>query len=115
MSSETDNNNNAIDSKKNANNSSTPSSGPNYRGFATTFGKSLLTILKIIALGSIGLYICKVAQSSLLPDNLEQTPFGPNIRMPQHIPINMNIMQEYPFHGLKLGNTRCDNITKSCV
>ena len=58
-----------------------------------------------MALGSIGLYICKVAQSNILPDNLEQTPFGPHSRIPQHIPININVMEKFPFHGLKFWAT----------
>jgi len=96
MSSTTDNDN-AVDSKKNGNDSA-----PNYIGFAKDFGKSLLHITKIIALGSIGLYICKVAQANLLPDNLEQIPFGPNSRNINPIPIAMNVIKEYPFHGLKV-------------
>lgn len=93
----------AVDSKKEESNSTTSSSksSANYIGFFTSLGKSLLNITKIVALGAVGLYICKISQANLLPDNLEQKPFGPDSRIPEAIKISMNVVKEYPFHGLK--------------
>jgi len=92
---------NAVDSKKEVKSSSSSISGSNYKGFITTMGKSLFNIAKIITLGAVGLYICKVTQANLLPDNLDQMPFGSESRIPKVIQVNMNVIKEYPFHGLK--------------
>ena len=83
---------NAVDSKKSETSSSSSISGSNYKGFITTMGKSLLNIAKIITLGAVGLYICKVTQANLLPDSLDQTPFGTESRIPKVIQVNMNVL-----------------------
>ena len=93
----------AIDDKKDESNSTTNSSSPpDFIGFAKTLGASLLTIAQIVTLGSVGLYICKVAQANLLPDNLSQQPFSSDLRIPKDIPVNMNVLKEYPLFGFNV-------------
>ena len=92
-----------VDDKKDETNSATNSdSPPDYYGFAKTLGGSLLMIAQIITLGSVGLYICKIAQANILPDNLEQQPFSSDLRIPKDIPINMNILKQYPLFGFNI-------------
>lgn len=93
-----DNINNAINNKKNADKSSNKS--PNYGRFIS--GLCIYTIYILITfllVGSIGLYICKVAQANVLPDNLKYLPFGDKFNEIPEIPINTNIIKVFGYMG----------------
>jgi hypothetical protein len=95
---------NEIDKKKNKlQNNDDNSSKPNYTGF--TIG--LLTysfhiIISFVLVGSIGLYLCKIAQANVLPDDINFYPFGEKINEVEQIPINTNIVKVYGLMGLGL-------------
>ena len=57
-----------------------------------------------IIYGSIGLYTCKIAQSNVLPDNMDQVPFGSTLTSfggdsTDHS-IIANVSKEYDWHGM---------------
>lgn len=72
----------------------------NYAEFMSgllTYSISTLIIFGVI--GSLGLYTCKVAQANVLPDNIDYAPFGTKHPKVETIPININVVKEYGFHG----------------
>ena len=93
---------NAIDSKKTQNeDGSTSEIAPNYLGFAGGLISYSLYILFVFGIvGSIGLYTCKIAQTNILPDNIEYMPFGNKIKKVDDNLVNINIIKEYGFFGL---------------
>ena len=97
-------NQNEIEKKKNKlQNNDNNNSGPDYKGFA----KGLLTysfhiIISFVLVGSIGLFLCKIAQSNVLPDDINFYPFGEKIKDVEQIPININIVKVYGLMGLGL-------------
>jgi len=93
---------NEIDKKKNKlQNNSDSSNNPNYIGFAKgLFNYSFHIIISFVLVGSIGLYICKIAQANVLPDNINFYPFGDKIKSVEQIPVNINIVKVYGLMGL---------------
>ena len=56
--------------------------------------KLIFTIgLFIFVIGGLGLYTTKVAQSNILPDNIEFAPYTIFDRVVKDIPIDINIMR----------------------
>ena len=82
---------NAIDDKK------TEETGvkPDFKGFASNYISSIIfTIgISIFIIGGLGLYTTKVAQSNILPDNIELAPYTIFDRVVADIPIDINIMR----------------------
>ena len=97
----TDENTNSIDSKKQE--KGTESSGDenvNYGEFIGGLLRYSISSLIIFAVfGSFGLYVCKIAQANVLPDNTDYKPFGSKTPNVEQIPINTNVIKEYGFHG----------------
>jgi hypothetical protein len=83
-----------IDEKK-AEDSGTNTSSPDYKSFFVNYLTSItVTIgLTIFMLGGLGLYTTKVAQSNILPDNIELAPYTLVDRIVEDIPIDINIMR----------------------
>jgi hypothetical protein len=95
---------NAIDTKKKENESSGNSDKPpDYAGFFSNIVLSVIInriFISFLLVGSIGLYICKIAQANILPDNMEYIPFGSKPVQIEQIPINVNVVKEYGLSGL---------------
>lgn len=92
-----------IDSKKAERDTGSSSSEEdmNYGEFTGGLLKySISTIITFGVIGSLGLYTCKVAQANVLPDNMDYAPFGTKHAKVENIPININVVKEYGFHGL---------------
>ena len=89
----------AIDEKK------TEESGftPDFKGFATNYISSIIfTIgISIFIIGGLGLYTTKIAQSNILPDNIELAPYTVIDRIVTDIPIDINIMRTTMFSDNK--------------
>jgi hypothetical protein len=92
--SDSNNINNAINNKKNTDKST------NYAGFISgLFIYTIYILITFLLVGSIGLYICKVAQANVLPDNLKYLPFGDKLKEVPEIPINTNIIKIFGLMG----------------
>ena len=68
---------------------------PDFKGFITNYISSIVfTIgIAIFLIGGLGLYTTKVAQSNILPDNIELAPYTVFDRVVKEMPIDMNIMR----------------------
>lgn len=66
----------AIDEKK-AEESGTSTTSPDFKGFITNYLSSIIFTIGIFIfiIGGLGLYTTKVAQSNILPDNIELAPY----------------------------------------
>ena len=92
------NNNNAINNKKTREKSNDKSI--NYAGFISgLFLYTIYILITFLLVGSIGLYICKVAQANVLPDNINFLPFGDKYKEIPEIPINTNIIKVFGLMG----------------
>jgi hypothetical protein len=83
-----------IDEKKNEETGSYVTS-PDFKNFFVNYLFSIIfTIsLTIFIVGTLGLYTTKVAQSNILPDNIELAPYTIIDRVVKDIPIDINIMR----------------------
>jgi len=81
----------AIDEKKTDETNFTP----DFKGFISSYLSSIIfTIgISIFVIGGLGLYTTKVAQSNILPDNIELAPYTVYDRVVNNIPIDINIMR----------------------
>ena len=93
------NNDNAIDEKK----GNTESKLPDFKGFIKNYISSIIfTIgLSTFIIGGLGLYTAKVAQSNILPDNIELEPYTGFSRIVEEIPIDINIIRQGIFSDNK--------------
>lgn len=84
----------AIDEKK-AQESGTSSSSQDFKSFISNYLSSIIfTIcISIFIIGGLGLYTTKVAQSNILPDNIELAPYTLFDRIVKPMPIDINIMR----------------------
>ena len=75
---------------------------PDFKGFTLGILSSIFytIILQIVILGNVGLFLCKVAQSNVLPDNILLEPFGEYVRNVEEIEVNINVIKQYGFFGL---------------
>jgi hypothetical protein len=91
---------NAIDEKKEPDVSPT-----NYKSFISNYITSIIFTIgvSVILIGSLGLYTTKVAQSNILPDNINLAPYTDIIRNVQETPIDMNIVRDISWN-LKVHN-----------
>ena len=85
-------NTSAIDEKKNEESENT---SPDFNGFIKNYLSSIIfTIgIAIFIVGGLGLYTTKIAQSNILPDNIELAPYTIKDRLVKDIEININIMK----------------------
>jgi hypothetical protein len=85
-------NTSAIDEKKNG---ETENTSPDFKGFIKNYLSSIVfTIgISIFIIGGLGLYTTKIAQSNILPDNIELAPYTIKDRVVKDIEININIMK----------------------
>ena len=85
-------NTSAIDKKKNE---ETENTSPDFKGFIKNYLSSIVfTIgISIFIIGGLGLYTTKIAQSNILPDNIELAPYTIKDRVVKDIEININIMK----------------------
>ena len=82
-------NTNVIDEKKNEfKNSNTTS---DFKGFIKNYLLSIVFTIGIFIIGGIGLYTTKIAQSNILPDNIELAPYTVFDRIVNDKPIDINI------------------------
>ena len=84
----------AIDEKK-AEETGTSTASPDFKGFATNYLLSIIFTIGIVIfiIGGLGLYTTKVAQSNILPDNIEYAPYTIFDREVSPIPIDINVMR----------------------
>tara|TARA_B100000073_G_scaffold339764_1_gene338667 strand:+ start:202 stop:1329 length:1128 start_codon:yes stop_codon:yes gene_type:complete len=76
---------------------------PKYNDFFKKFTSDVILYLCIgvILIGTLGLYMCKIAQSNILPDNFSYIPFD-DIRIKLNEDdncIQANILKQYDMHG----------------
>lgn len=92
MSTTTETNNNAIDDKKG---NKDESKQPDFKGFIKNYASSIIFTIGIstFIIGGLGLYIAKVAQSNILPDNIELEPYTNIARVVEELPIDINIIR----------------------
>jgi hypothetical protein len=83
-------NTNAIDEKKKESDNSTT---PDFKGFIINYTRSILFTIGIFIVGGVGLYTTKIAQSNILPDNIELAPYTIKDRVVKDIEININIIK----------------------
>jgi hypothetical protein len=85
---------NAIDDKK-IEETDTTNSWTKLKSFALNYTYSLIVTIFIIIfiIGSLGLYTTKVAQSNILPDNVDLEPFCNLAREVKPIYVDLNIMR----------------------
>lgn len=89
----------AIDSKKNE--TEDDSGSPNYVGFAVgLLSHAIYVFIVFGVIGSIGLYTSKVAQTNMLPDNMDYAPFGTKSPKMEDGIVNINVIKEYGFFGM---------------
>ena len=62
---------------------------PDFKGFTMNYVSSIIFTIcvSIFIIGGLGLYTTKVAQSSILPDNIELAPYTIFDRIVKPIPI----------------------------
>ncbi len=96
MSTTTETNNNAIDNKKG--NTDDPKL-PDFKGFIKNYISSIIFTIgvSIFIVGGLGLYTAKVAQSNILPDNIELEPYTNIARVVEEMPIDINIIRQKIF------------------
>jgi hypothetical protein len=84
----------SIDEKK-AEESGTSTTSPDFKGFVSNYLSSIIfTIgISIFIIGGLGLYTTKVAQSNILPDNIELAPYTIFDRVVKDTTIDMNVMR----------------------
>lgn len=99
--SETETIKNKIEEKKNQAKGLSKDMG-NLKGFATNLVNNTVfkIIVRIIVFGSMGLYIAKVAQSNILPDDVSLSPFTNIKRDVQSISQDINVIKQRSFFGL---------------
>ena len=88
---------------ENLKNSKDPNEDPNFKKFFANFGITTAVIVGFVVLGSIGLYISKIAQSGILPTNPLFKPYtcdDNNIDIKPPDFIKMNIVREFGLKGL---------------
>ena len=56
--------------------------------------------LGVIFMGSIGVYMTKIAQSNVLPDSADSAPYDNVMPDVQPINIDSNVLRQYDWHGL---------------
>lgn len=94
----------AIDEKKEPDASQT-NKNANLKGFITNYLSSIIfTIgISVLLIGSLGLYTTKVAQSNILPDNINLEPYTNVVRNVQEMAIDINIIKDISWN-LKVNN-----------
>ena len=83
-------NTNAIDEKKKESDNVTTT---DFKGFIINYTRTILFTIGIFIIGGVGLYTTKIAQSNILPDNIELAPYTIKDRLVKDIEININIMK----------------------
>jgi hypothetical protein len=83
-------NTNAIDEKKKESDNSTTT---DFKGFIINYTRTIIFTIGIFIIGGVGLYTTKIAQSNILPDNIELAPYTIKDRVVKDIEININIIK----------------------
>jgi hypothetical protein len=73
-----------------------------FKEFFTNLTNNVIfkLVVRTIVFGTMGLYIAKVAQSNILPDDVDLSPFTDIKRNVSQTPIDVNIIKERTFWGL---------------
>lgn len=98
---------NAIDEKK-IEETGTSITSSDFKSFLLNYLSSIIfTIgIGIFITGTLGLYTTKVAQSNILPDNIELAPYTVIDRIVNDIPIDINIMRPSFFSENKVTSSQ---------
>lgn len=108
-----------LDNAKNQN-----SSPPNYMKFLSSTGSSLIVVILYFCVGAAVLYTCKLAQSNILPTNIDCAPYTNNELSISEQIINIFVTTlpgkeeplsaklEFIFEGNNTKNTIIDMLTK---
>ena len=114
----TNNETQELDKKKQEFNSSNTESSKGFKNIGSFLISILITILLIIGyfvFGSIVLYECKLAQSNILPTNLECYPYTDTNPEIQQILTNIFITNTQPQESVKLSFPYEKNNSKNVV
>jgi len=92
----------STDAIDNVQNSNDPKEDPNFKKFFANFGVTTGIIIGFVVLGSIGLYMSKIALSGILPTNPLFKPYTclDNTDPVKSGDIEMNIVREFGLKGL---------------
>jgi hypothetical protein len=92
----------STDAIDNLQNTKDPKEDPNFKKFFANFGVTTGIIIGFVVLGSIGLYMSKIAQSGILPTNPLFKPYtcDDNTEPVKSGDIEMNIVREFGVKGL---------------
>jgi hypothetical protein len=92
---------NKIEEKKNEVKGFAKSMG-DIKGFATNLLSNTIfkIIVRVIVFGTMGLYVAKVAQSNILPDNINLSPYTNIQRNVETIVQDINVIKQRGFFGL---------------
>ena len=100
----------AIDEKK-AEESGTTTDKADWKGFTTVFSSSLITgiFFGVVVIGSMGLFLAKVANANILPTDCKMQPFPSDKEKETLVQardvaidiIYMNPVKILPLYGLK--------------
>lgn len=92
-----------IDVLKDTANQPDPTNDPKYSKFFANFAVSTLGIIVFVIIGSVGLYFTKIAESKIIPTNIEFKPYtctpNPNPEKRPEV-VFMNLVREFPLKGL---------------
>lgn len=92
-----------IDVLKDTANQPDPTNDPKYSKFFANFAVSTLGIIVFVIIGSVGLYFTKIAESKIIPTNIEFKPYtctpNPNPEKRPEV-VLMNLVREFPLKGL---------------
>jgi hypothetical protein len=91
----------AIDDKK-TEDTGTTTSNKLYSFTLNYISSIIFTVgVSIVLIGTLGLYTTKVAQSNILPDNIELAPFTNIMRNVEEIQIDMHTVRDVTWSGVK--------------
>ena len=92
----------STDAIDNVQNSKDPTEDPNFKKFFANFGVTTGIVIGLVVIGSIGLYMSKIAISGILPINPLFKPYtcDDNIDKVTSEFIEMNIVREFGLKGL---------------
>ena len=103
--SETEKIKNKIEEKKNEAKGLAKDMG-DLKGFATNMVNNTVfkIIVRLIVFGTMGLYVAKIAQSNILPDDVSLSPFTNIKRDVQTMAQDINVIKQRDFFGLGIWN-----------
>jgi hypothetical protein len=98
----------AIEDKKDEQNSASPP--PDFDAFKKAVVSNFRSIIYIIVVGAMGVYLGKVAQANILPDNIDYSPYTDKTRGVEEKEINVNVVKISSLFGGGTPEVLCTKI-----